>query len=127
MIYGIGTDITEVDRMEKAVSRNNSFKDRVFAPDEQDYCEGNAITFQHYAARFAAKEAFLKAFGTGLRNGLELNEIVVVVDELGKPSIELRGTTKQTCAEAGIGDIHLSLSHIKETAIAFVVIEKQEL
>lgn len=124
MIYGIGTDIIEVERMQKAMERSDAFKNRVFAPEEQAYCDGNAITYQHYAARFAAKEAFLKAFGTGLREGLELDEIVVVVDELGKPSIELRGTTKQTCIEAGIGGIHLSLSHIKETAVAFVVIEK---
>mgnify|MGYP002857351718 CR=1 FL=1 len=124
MIYGIGTDIIEPERMRKAIERNEAFKRRVFATDEQAYCDGNAIAYQHYAARFAAKEAFLKAFGTGLREGLELDEIAVVVDELGKPSIELRGATKQTCDEAGIGEIHLSLSHIKETAVAFVVIEK---
>lgn len=73
---------------------------------------------------FAAKEAFFKALGTGWRDGLVINEVEVLNDDLGKPYIELRGVTKEMVEAKGVKDIHLSLSHIKTHAIAFVTLEK---
>lgn len=124
MIYGIGTDIIEVSRMEKALGRTESLRGKLFAKEEQVYCEGNAIRYQHYAARFAAKEAFFKALGTGFRYGMAFNEIVVSNDDLGKPVIQVKGKVAEYCTSLGITAIHLSLAHIKETAVAFVLLEK---
>ncbi len=124
MIYGIGTDIIEVERMKNALLRSNSLKEKLFTAEEQQYCEGNAICFQHYAARFSAKEAFFKALGTGFRDGMAFTEIVVKNDALGKPVIETRGKVAALCSKESITAIHLTMSHVKETAVAFVLLEK---
>lgn len=123
MIFGIGTDICDCARMENAIKRSEGFKNKVFTPSEQSYCERNAICFQHYAARFAAKEALLKAFGTGLRGEMSLTEIEIYNDELEKPCIRVSGGVKKFCDAHGITAIHLSLSHEKSYAVAFVVTE----
>ncbi len=124
MIFGIGTDIIEVERMKKALERNNALKDRLFSAEEQAYCEGNALIYQHYAVRFAAKESIFKALGTGYRDGMEFNEITVLNNHLGKPDFVLSGKVAERCAKEGVTAIHLSVSHVKETAVAFVVMEK---
>lgn len=125
MIFGIGTDICDCERMESAIRRSEGFKNKIFTADEQAYCEGNAIVYQHYAARFAAKEAFLKALGTGWRFNLGLTEIEVCNDELEKPYIHISGEVEKYCKEHGISRIHLSLSHEKGYATAFVVLETE--
>ncbi len=122
MILGIGIDIIEVARISKSIQRKG-FKEKIFSKLEIDYCEKKANMAERFAARFAAKEAFLKALGTGLRSGMAFNEIEVVNDEQGKPSIRTLGVTSQTIKEMGIKTIHLSLSHTKKMAVASVVIE----
>jgi holo-[acyl-carrier protein] synthase len=124
MIYGIGTDIIEVVRMQKHLENNIALKNKLFTVLEQEYAEKRATIYQHYAARFAAKEAFFKALGTGYRFGMAFHEIEVENDELGKPVINLHGKVKEYIEKQGITSIHLSISHVKEMASAFVILEK---
>lgn len=122
MITGLGTDITETARIEKAI-KSIGFKEKIFSEQEIRYCEKKANPFESFAARFAAKEAFFKALGTGWRGGIAFNEVEVVNDELGKPFIRLLGETAKILTEKKIATIHVSLSHVKEMAIATVILE----
>ena len=122
MIIGIGTDIAEVSRIGKSIE-NDAFKIKVFSKNEIAYCESKANKAENYAARFAAKEAFVKALGTGLRGEMSIHEIEVENDDLGKPSIRLSGKTAETVSAKNIQTIHVSLSHTKEMAMATVVLE----
>jgi len=124
MTMGIGTDIIEVARVADKIQRHRGFRDFVFSGNEIAYCEKMASKFEHYAARFAAKEAFLKALGTGWQSGTAFNEIEVVHNANGQPEIILLENTKATLQKLPPFQIHLSLSHIKEFAVAFVMIEK---
>ena len=127
MIHGIGTDIIEVKRVKKALQANSGFRDRVFSAEEVRYCEeasGNA-KFERYAARFAAKEAFLKACGTGLREGFGLSEITVVHTELKQPCIRLAGKSRETFESKIGGTVHLSISHLSGIAHAVAVVENK--
>jgi holo-[acyl-carrier protein] synthase len=124
LIYGTGTDIIEVSRIQKAMERNIGFRDKIFTPDEIKYCEEKKNKYQHYAARFSAKEALLKAMGTGWRLGIRFADIEVYHDEFGKPLIRLTGKAKEHAIQEGLKKIHVSLSHLKELATAIVIIEK---
>lgn len=125
MIYGIGIDIIEVSRVEKQVARSDErFARRIFTQREIAYCEKKRFKAQNYAARFAAKEAFLKALGTGLSAGLTWKEVEVMNDEKGKPCIEVSGKVKEFIERTGITGIQVSLAHLKDTAVAVVIIEK---
>ncbi|NOX84669.1 MAG: holo-ACP synthase [Chlorobi bacterium] len=125
MIFGIGTDIIEVERMKKHLEDNDALRDKLYTPDEQQYCTRGKVTmYQCYAARFAAKEAFFKALGTGYRYGMAFREIEVLNDELGKPYVNPLGKVKEYLAEHKISHIHLSISHVKSVASAMVVLEK---
>lgn len=122
MLLGVGCDIIEIARIKKAV-QSEAFKRRVFSPGEIAYCESRGQQAGgSFAARFAAKEAVLKALGTGLRGG-SLTEISVTNDELGKPSVQLTGYHRQLADELGVKRIFLSMSHARETAMAYVVME----
>ena len=124
MIFGLGTDIIEVSRIEKQISNpNNRFQESIFTEKEIQYCEQKRNKAENYAARFAAKEAFFKAIGTGWRNGLSWKDVEVVNDKLGKPSIILYGKSKQFIEDNNINNIHISLSHIKKFALATVILE----
>ncbi len=122
MIIGIGTDIVEVLRISKSIE-NEAFKIKVFSKNEIAYCETKVNKAESYAARFAAKEAFLKALGTGLRGDIALNQIEVFNNQLGKPSIQLIGKSAQFFVDKKINTIHLSLSHTKQMALAMVILE----
>lgn len=124
MIKGIGQDIIEVDRVAKKISKEKGFRELVFSKNEIDYCESKTNKFEHYAARFAAKEAFFKALGTGWKNGTAFNEVEVTHEELGKPGIVLLGGTAQVLASIGENSILVSLSHLKSMAVAMVIIEQ---
>ena len=125
MIYGIGSDIAEVKRFEKWV-KNPQMIDRFF--NEREVSKGKNIfaMCQHLAVRFAAKEAFSKALGTGL-SGFELKDVYITKDENGKPFLNFQKSAinllKERCGECRV---HVSLSHEKEYALAVVVIEKGE-
>ncbi|MCF6405550.1 holo-ACP synthase [Chitinophaga filiformis] len=124
MIYGIGTDIIEVDRVAAKMEKGKGFRDMVFTPHEIAYCEQQANPAESYAARFAAKEAFLKAMGTGWGHGkINFNEIEIRNEETGKPLLQLTGNAVSCYSELQIKQILVSLSHVKATAIAMVVIE----
>jgi holo-[acyl-carrier protein] synthase len=124
MIAGTGIDIVEVRRLGDKVKGSVAFRDKVFSADEIAYCNSNASSDEHYAARFAAKEAFLKAAGTGFHLTFELNEIEIVTDTLGKPSIRLLNQLADHAMREGWKAIHVSMSHVKDTACAMVIIEK---
>jgi len=124
MIFGVGIDIIEVDRLAKQLTDDSGFLDRIFTPGERAYCEKKRNQAENFAARFAAKEAFLKALGTGWRDGLKFTEIEVVRDELGKPALALHGKAKEWVDKNKIMHIQVSLSHIKDYATSIVILEK---
>ena len=123
MVFGTGIDIIEVARIEKVMQRDIGFRDKIFTPGEIEYCESKKNRYQHYAARFSAKEAFLKAIGTGWRFGVRFGDIGVIHDDLGQPHIELTGKAKEISSQLLISKIHVSLSHLKEMATAVVILE----
>ena len=126
MIVGTGIDIAEISRFERFVSENNvALLERLFTLRERQYCSGRRLAAQHYALRFAAKEAFLKALGTGLRNGISWLDMEVVNDDLGKPVLELRGIAAEHFTAAGGDRCHLSLSHDAGCAVAMVILESR--
>jgi holo-[acyl-carrier protein] synthase len=124
MIVGIGTDITDVSRIASKLAKGDGFRNLVFTPFEISYCEKQANPAQSYAARFAAKEAFLKALGTGWGNGgVNFDEIETRNNEAGQPSLFLIGNATDKYAALGIKKIWVSLSHEQHAAIAMVVLE----
>jgi len=124
MIIGIGIDLIEIERVSVKISRKKGFKEFVFSKKEMAYCEKKASKFEHYAARFAAKEAFFKAIGTGWVKRTHFNEVEITHDETGKPLLVLRGETKKTLSALGITNILVSLTHLKTIASAVVIVEK---
>ena len=125
MIIGVGIDMVEVDRMDEKVHKSNGFKEKVFSKAEIEFCESKKEKAQHYAARFAAKEAFLKATGKGLLLGYNLSEIEVTSNDDGKPEIALHGSFAAFAKENNYNKIHLSITHVKSMASAVVVIEQE--
>lgn len=123
MIRGIGVDMIETERVSVKLEKNSGFREHVFHQDEITYCESKANKAEHYAARFAAKEALLKALGTGLSGKVVLNEVAVTNDTSGKPSFVFYGNTLTHLHTEGEFVIHLSLSHLRQIACAMVVIE----
>jgi holo-[acyl-carrier protein] synthase len=125
MIAGIGIDMIEVDRVAEKIAMSSGFREKVFSGDEIAFCEAHGKNkSQHYAARFAAKEAFLKATGLGLMLGYELSDIEVTMDESGKPSLSLKGNFEEQARQHKWKIVHVSLSHLSEVACAVVVIER---
>ena len=125
-IFGIGTDIVNIKRMEKFLKRNGSrFKNRIFSRKEIIYCDKKKNPSAYYAKRFAAKEALTKALGTGIRKGINFNHIEVINDSLGKPSIQLKGSTNNFLKRKTKNkkySIYLSLSDDTPWAQATVII-----
>lgn len=126
MIYGIGTDIIEVSRIHAVMEKDIGFRDKIFTSGEITYCETKRHKYENYAARFSAKEAFMKAIGTGWRFGIRFADIEVYHDEFGKPLIRLSGKAEELGKIEGISKIHVSLSHVKEIATAVVIVEKED-
>lgn len=125
MIYGIGIDLIEVERMSEKIGKQPGFREFVFSEQEIAYCEKHTNKFEHYAARFAAKEAFFKAIGTGWREGTLFNEVEIGNEENGKPQVKLLGKTAHTYEGMQLGKIFVSLSHLKSMATAIVIIENR--
>jgi len=126
MIYGIGTDIIEVSRIQKAIEKKNGFKEKVFSPNEIVSCEAKGNKYQSYAARFAAKEAFMKAFSSGWNNGISWNEIEILNHDNGSPYLNLINGTKELVFSGKNLLLHVTLSHLKDFATAQVIIETIE-
>lgn len=124
MIVGLGADIAEVDRIEAAIARHGrAFIERVFTPQEIAYCERHRARGERYAARFAAKEATMKALGTGWTRGVRWVDIEVTRQASGRPAIELHGATRQHAERLGVNRIHVSLTHSGNLAFAEVIFE----
>lgn len=123
-----GVDIIEIRRVEKSMEEHGGhFRDRVFTEREIAYCEGKkAVKYKSYAARFAAKEAVSKAFGTGIAGELTWKDIEVVNDGQGCPRIVLYGKAKSLYEKKGGKGLSVSLSHCESTAMAYVVLETGE-
>ncbi|HEV7405771.1 MAG TPA: holo-ACP synthase [Chthoniobacteraceae bacterium] len=121
-IVGIGVDIVETARLAQSIERHGDrFLDRLFTADERRYCDAQSVPARCYAARFAAKEAVSKAFGTGIGADIEWLDIVVLRSPEGKPSIELRGAGRRLAERIGVSDVMLSMSHSDHYAVAQVV------
>ena len=125
MIFGVGTDIVEVARMEEALARHGvAFAKRILTAEEWLAFEKSELQARFLSKRFAAKEAFAKAFGTGIRSPVTFQNIGVTHDELGKPMFALSSELQALAQEKGITAMHLSISDEKALAVAFAVLEK---
>jgi holo-[acyl-carrier protein] synthase len=126
MIISIGIDIIEVTRVREVMRRTPRFTERVFTLRERAYCDGRgkAIAAQHYAARFAAKEAAFKALGTGWRGGLAWQDVEVSANEVGAPLVLFHGHAQALFAQSGATAAHISISHTTEHAVAQIILEK---
>jgi holo-[acyl-carrier protein] synthase len=123
MILGVGNDILEVARVGRQIQPDGpDIREQVFTPGEIRYCEGKRYPARHYAARFAAKEAFFKALGTGQRDSLSWRDVEVLPDPLGKPEIVLSGETRREAERRGVVRALLSLSHTDDLAMASVIL-----
>ena len=124
MIAGIGIDVAEVDRIREAIERHGRrFIERIYTPSEIAYVERKANRFERYAARFAAKEAGMKAIGTGWSHGVRWRDIEVCRQPGGRPTIAFHGKAAEFAAKLGVAHVALSLSHTPEMAIAQVILE----
>lgn len=121
-VMGVGVDIVEVGRMDRALARwGERFTKKVFTSTELSYSRRFRRPARHLSARFAAKEAVIKALGKGFREGCRMSDVEVVTEGTGKPGVRLYGATRRLAADAGVRIIFLSLSHSGETAIAQAV------
>jgi len=124
MILSTGVDIIEISRVEETLGRRGErFLTKVFTQEEIAYCEGKASRSASYAVRFAAKEAVMKALGTGWAKGIGFKDIEVVSNDGGAPSVRLHGAAERRFREVGGRSIHVSLSHSRDFAIAQAIIE----
>jgi holo-[acyl-carrier protein] synthase len=124
MIVGTGLDVARVDRIQAAATRfGKRFLERVFTPREMAYADSKANRFERYAARFAAKEAGMKAIGTGWRRGVRWHDFEVVNLKTGRPTLQLHGRARSVADELGVANIWLSLTHTEEFAMAQVILE----
>ncbi len=126
MIYGVGIDLVQIKRMEKLLQRwGDRFKNKVFTAGEVAYCQKKRSAAASYAARFAAKEAFVKALGVGMRGGIHWRDIEVTHGVLGKPILKIAGRAQEICQREGIKGIFLSLTHDQDYSSALVILEKR--
>ena len=124
MVVGIGVDIVEVGRIEKALANSKSIAQRVFTDSEIEYCSSRKRSSQHFAGRFAAKEAAMKALGTGWQKGIRWKDVEVTPDELGKPQLIMHRKAKQLFEESGAQNGLVTITHADKYAVALVVLEK---
>jgi holo-[acyl-carrier protein] synthase len=125
MIYGIGIDLVKIKRIDEAHRRwGERFHNKAFTGGEIRYCLRKRDPAPSLAARFAAKEALVKALGIGLRRGVHLRDVEVQRGSLGKPVLKLHGRAEEICAREGITGIFLSLTHDQDFSAAVVVLEK---
>ncbi|MGQ9631131.1 MAG: holo-ACP synthase [bacterium] len=124
MILGMGVDIVEVERIEEAFRRwKRRFSTRVFTAEEIRYCASKPNMYHHFAARFAAKEAVLKAFGMGWTAGIKWTDIEIVPSRLGRPRVRFHNRAGEVAERIGLKKVTISLSHCKLYAVASAIIE----
>lgn len=122
MIVGIGVDIVEIRRIEKAIKRNEKFIEKILSDEEIESISKKPIKVEYIAGRFAAKEAISKALGTGFRE-FSLKDLVIINDKLGKPMVTLKKNAEEIAKKYGKYKIHLSISHGEDNAIAYAILE----
>lgn len=120
-LAGVGVDMLEISRMAAAMRRHPNFLRRIFTDEERAYCEASVRPAEHYAARFAAREAVLKALGTGFSEGVGLKDVSVGRTEAGRPVCLLAGRAKELAEAQGVQEVALSLSFTHELAVANAV------
>ena len=124
MIVGMGIDVAEVERIRAVIeSQTERFLHRVYTENEIAYCERFKNKFERYAGRFAAKEAAMKALGTGWSRGVRWRDVEVVRERGGRPGISLKGEAKKIADALGVKHIALSITHTADQAIAHVIFE----
>jgi holo-[acyl-carrier protein] synthase len=124
LIIGLGLDISEIDRIEAALTRHGmAILQRLYTPQEIAYCESFKNKFERYAGRFAAKEAGMKALGTGWRRGVRWRDLEVVRQPGGKPTLQLAGAALQIANGLGVKNISLTITHSGNLALAEVIFE----
>lgn len=124
MIVGTGIDIAEVPRIAEAIARfGDRFLNRIFTEGERRYCDSKANRVERYAARFAAKEAAMKALGTGWNHGVRWRDCEVARKPGGRPTLEFHGKAGEFAVKLGVRNIALSLTHTEEQAMAQVILE----
>ena len=124
MIVGLGLDLVEIERIEHAAERHEGrFVEKYFTEAETGYAGSMRRPMEHLAARFAAKEAAAKAFGTGFSEGVALHDIEIVVEDSGRPRLKLHGAVAELAKEMGVTRTHVSLTHTGTHAVAVVVLE----
>lgn len=124
MIVGTGVDLCEVPRIRQSIERfGRKFIERIYTPKEIEYVERKANRFERYAARFAAKEAGMKAIGTGWRRGVTWQDFEVSNLPSGRPTLKLHGVAAQVAVRLNVRNVALSLTHTAETAMAMVILE----
>jgi holo-[acyl-carrier protein] synthase len=124
LIVGLGLDIAEIDRIEAAITRHGApILERLYTPAEVAYCESHRNKFERYAGRFAAKEAVMKALGTGWRRGVRWRDIEIIRKPSGKPSLALKGAAKRIADGLGVKNISVTITHSGNLALAEVIFE----
>jgi holo-[acyl-carrier protein] synthase len=124
VIVGIGLDLAEVPRIHAAIERHGRrFVERIFTPAEIAYSERKANRYERYAARFAAKEAGMKAIGTGWRRGVRWHDFEVINLPSGRPTLKFHGVAAQVAQSLGVRNVVLSLTHTQDQGIAIVILE----
>ncbi|MBD3667112.1 MAG: holo-ACP synthase [Kangiella sp.] len=124
MIFGVGTDIVDIERIERSVERHGEkFAERILASIEMEFYQQTRNKINYLAKRFAAKEAVSKALGTGMRHGIDFVQLIISNDEIGKPKVTLESKALAWAEKHKITKIHLSISDEKKHAVAFAVAE----
>lgn len=123
MILGTGIDIVEVERIGKALEGSSSMVNRVFTEGEREYCEQRKNRNQHFAGRFAAKEAALKALGTGWNEGIRWQDVEITADAKGKPELSFHRRAEEIFRQMGASSAHVTITHAEAYAVAMVVLQ----
>ncbi|HEY9030461.1 MAG TPA: holo-ACP synthase [Kangiella sp.] len=124
MIFGVGTDIVDIERIKRSMERHgDKFAERILASAELEIYQATKNKINYLAKRFAAKEAVSKALGTGMRNGIDFVQLVITNDDIGKPAVTLEGKAQAWSKQNKITKIHLSISDEKSHAMAFAIAE----
>ena len=124
-VFGVGTDIIEIERISDILSRGDRFLDRVLTANEREYLRERGMKHESVASMWCAKEAVAKALGTGIR-GFEMKDIEIIHDDLGKPAVLLHSGASETAERLGAGRILLGISHCRQYAVEMCVIGKRE-
>lgn len=124
MIFGVGTDLVDVERIRQSAERfGDRFLLRIYTETERNYCLSKANKYERFAARFAAKEAGMKALGTGWSRGVSWQDFQVANEPSGRPTLKLAGVAARIAAERGVGKVSLSMTHTATDGFAIVILE----